>query len=85
MATVLYKRQTTSRVTAVGHYWDRKGNNEIDVIAVNDIDRTAVVAEVKRNPDRYDAGLLQKKFDSIKGNLGKYKEIKLMGFSLEDM
>lgn len=83
-----YFRQKISeeeRVTAVGHYWDRKGNNEIDVIAVNDIDRTAVVAEVKRNPDRYDAGLLQKKFDSIKGNFGKYKEIKLMGFSLEDM
>ena len=83
-----YFRQKISeeeRVTAVGHYWDRKGNNEIDIIALNDIDRTAIVAEVKRNPDRYDRHLLERKFDSIKGNFGKYKEVNLTGLSLEDM
>lgn len=83
-----YFRQKISeeeRVTAVGHYWDRKGNNEIDIIAINDIDRTAIVAEVKRNPERYDKRLLERKFDSIKSNFGKYKETKLIGLSLEDM
>ena len=83
-----YFRQKISeeeRVTAVGHYWDRKGNNEIDIIALNDIDRTALVAEVKRNAARYDERLLQEKFESIKGNFGKYKEIKLIGLSMVDM
>ena len=83
-----YFRQKISeeeRVTFVGHYWDRKGENEIDVIAINDIDHTALVAEVKRNAARYDERLLQEKFDSIKSNFGKYKEVKLMGLSMEDM
>lgn len=72
-----YFRQKISeeeRITAVGHYWDRKCNNEIDIIALNDIGRTALVAEVKRNADRYDKRLLQEKYESIKGNFGEYKE-----------
>lgn len=83
-----YFRQKISeeeRVTSVGYYWDRKGNNEIDIIALNDIDRTALVAGVKRNATRYDARLLQEKFERIKGNFGKYKETKLIGLSMEDM
>lgn len=83
-----YFRQKISeeeRVTAVGHYWDRKGNNEIDIIALNDIDRTALVAGVKRNAARYDARMLQEKFESIKGNFGKYKETKPVELSMEDM
>ena len=35
------------RVTLVGNYWDRKGMNEINLVALNDIDKTALVAEVK--------------------------------------
>lgn len=58
---------------------------EIDIIALNDIDRTALVAEVKRNADRYDARMLQEKFESIKSIFGKYKETKLIGLSMEDM
>ncbi|MGM9833636.1 MAG: ATP-binding protein [Candidatus Limisoma sp.] len=83
-----YFRQKISeeeRATFVGNYWDRKGNNEIDVIALNDIDRTALVAEVKRNAARYDERVLQEKFDSIKSNFGKYKGVKLIGLSMEDM
>lgn len=83
-----YFRQRISeeeRVTLVGNYWDRKGMNEIDVIALNDIDRTALVAEVKRNADRYNPKLLQEKYDTIRSNFGKYKDVKLMGLSMLDM
>ena len=73
------------RVTKVGHYWDRKGNNEIDLIALNDIDKKAVVAEVKRNSDKYDSELLEEKFLSISSEFGKYKDVQLMGLSMEDM
>lgn len=34
------------RITGIGSYWDNKGENEIDVIAINDLDKTAFVAEV---------------------------------------
>ena len=73
------------RVTSVGNYWDRKGMNEIDLIALNDIDKTALVAEVKRNADRYNPKLLQEKFESIRSNFGKYKEVQLIGLSMQDM
>ncbi len=72
-------------VTAVGNYWDRQGNNEIDVIALNDIDRTALVAEVKRNPERYKEHVLQEKYDTIRREFAKYKEVKLVGLSMQDM
>ena len=42
------------RITGIGSYWDNKGENEIDVIAINDLDKTAIVAEVKRNPKKID-------------------------------
>ena len=83
-----YFRQKISeeeRVTLVGNYWDRKGMNEIDLIALNDIDKTALVAEVKRNADRYNPKLLQEKFDSIRSNFGKYGEVQLKGLSMQDM
>ena len=73
------------RVTLVGNYWDRKGMNEIDLIALNDIDKTALVAEVKRNADRYNPKLLQEKFESIRSNFGKYNEVQLIGLSMQDM
>ena len=83
-----YFRQKVSeeeRVTLVGNYWDRKGMNEIDLIALNDIDRTALVAEVKRNADRYNPKLLQEKFDTIRRNFGKYRDVQLKGLSMLDM
>lgn len=72
------------RVTAIGSYWDSKGKNEIDLIALNDLDKTAIVAEVKRNTKKIDLKLLQTKADSIKKELSKYK-VELNGFSMDDM
>lgn len=54
------------RITGIGSYWDNKGENEIDVIAINDLDKTAIVAEVKRNPKKIDMNILQSKVHSVK-------------------
>lgn len=79
------KYREEERVTIVGRYWDRKGNNEIDLIALNEFDKKAVVAEIKRNKARYDSKRLDEKYQTIKAELGKYKEIRLIGLSMEDM
>lgn len=71
------------RITGIGSYWDNKGENEIDVIAINDLDKTAIVAEVKRNSNKIDMNILQSKVHSVK-ELAKY-EIELQGLSLENM
>ncbi|MDU1891968.1 MAG: ATP-binding protein [Dysgonomonas sp.] len=78
------KMAEEERITAIGSYWDSKGENEIDLIALNDLDKTAIVAEVKRNPKKIDMALLQAKADSIKKELGKY-ELELRGLSMDDM
>lgn len=85
LAEKFQKIAEEERVTLVGNYWDRKGMNEIDLIALNDIDKTALVAEVKRNADRYNPKLLQEKFESIRSNFGKYNEVQLIGLSMQDM
>lgn len=71
------------RITGIGSYWDNKGENEIDVLAINDLDKTAIVAEVKRNPQKIDMNVLQTKGRSIK-ELAKYK-VKFQGLSLKNM
>ena len=72
------------RVTTIGNYWDNKGVNEIDLIALNDIEKTAIIAEVKRNPKKIDINILQSKADSIKKELSKYK-IEYRGLSMDEM
>ncbi|MDE7379271.1 MAG: ATP-binding protein [Paraprevotella sp.] len=72
------------RVTEVSHWWDNKGENEIDLIAIEKLDRRATVAEVKRNPRKFNAQMLEKKYQHIKSHLRSYQVV-LKGLSLEDM
>ena len=39
----------TGNYTQVGNWWDRKGENEIDIVAINEFTHEGVVVEVKRN------------------------------------
>lgn len=72
------------RITQVGSFWDKNGENEIDLIALNDLENTAILAEIKRNPNKINLKLLQAKSDKIKTELSKYK-IEYRGLSLSDM
>lgn len=72
------------RVTRVGNYWDRKGLNEIDMIALNEIDKTAVVAEIKRQRRKFSPTELVEKVATLNKELGKYT-VKQIGLSMEDM
>lgn len=72
------------RVTDVSHWWDNKGENEIDLIAIEKLDKRAIVAEIKRNPNKYNALLLESKFQKIKTHFRGYN-VELKGLSMEDM
>ena len=72
------------RVTLVGNYWDRKGVNEIDMIAINEIDKKAVVAEVKRQRKKLNSLELAGKVSTISKKLAKY-EVRQIGLTMEDM
>lgn len=77
------KISETERITNIGGYWDNKGENEIDIIALNDLDKTAIVAEVKRNPKKVDLDILRSKASTVKGLAIYFVEFK--GLSLDEM
>ena len=70
--------------TQIGNYWDKKGENEIDIIALNSMNKTAIIAEVKRNRNKINIATLQDKVKTIKPTLVDYK-IEYRGLSLENM
>ncbi len=49
----------------VGKWWDRKGDNEIDLIAVDLIEKEAWVYELKKQGYRYKEEVLRKKVDNM--------------------
>jgi len=71
-------------ITAIGNFWDRNGENEIDLIALNDFDKTATIAEVKRNPKKISLQTLAMKTAAIQKQLVKY-EVSLKALSLNDV
>ena len=72
------------RVTEVSSWWDRSGENEIDLIAIHSLDRQVTIAEVKRNRNKIDLGVLNEKVKQIKPLFSRYR-IQTIGLSLEDM
>lgn len=71
--------------TQVGNWWDRKGENEIDLIALNEFNHTAVAAEIKRNSEKVNLHALEAKVETLrKSDFGKYS-FSLQALSLEDM
>lgn len=76
------------RYSRVGRWWDRKGENEIDLIGIDDRNKTVDIFEIKRNPKKISLELLQKKADAfLSQNAGQLKgyEPRLRGLSLEDL
>ena len=68
----------------IGGYWDNKGQNEIDIVALSELDRVALIAEVKRNPHRIDLEKLKAKAEKIRPQLQCYR-MEYKALSTEDM
>ena len=82
-----YFRQKTfeqDNFTQVGSYWDGKGEHEIDMIALDDLQKRATIAEVKRNFHKINLSLLTEKAEYIQKHLNGY-HICTMALSLNDM
>ena len=73
--------------TRIGSWWDRKGKNEIDIVAENELNNEAVFIEVKRKEDNFDADALNEKVDVFTRATGKFKDyiVSQKGLSMTDM
>lgn len=71
----------------IGSWWDRKGENEIDIIAENEIDRTAVFFEVKRKSGNIDLEILRRKAEAFLRSTGEFNgySISYKGLSMDDI
>lgn len=74
-------------ITRLGNWWDRKGENEIDIITENELDDTLVFYEVKRQKDNISIGELKKKAEAFftKNKIASKYNIEYKGLTLEDM
>ncbi len=73
--------------TRIGSWWDRKGENEIDIVAENEFDSAAVFVEVKRKVENFDAVALNNKVDVFTRATGEFKDyaVTQKGLSMADM
>jgi AAA+ ATPase superfamily predicted ATPase len=65
-------------------YWNSRGENEIDIVAINEAERRLVFCEVKRNPRRINPAELERKAQDIVAGYPKFS-VEYKGLSLEDM
>ena len=75
----------TGQYTVVGNWWDRKGENEIDMIALNEFDHTGIVAEIKRNPRKISLAELQQKVSNLPPQTFGDYSLSIRGLSIENM
>jgi len=74
----------SKRFSEIGNYWNKKGEDEIDIIAVNDFEKTIKFYEVKRNKKRISLHTLEEKSKEIAKKYHNYS-IEYLGLALEDM
>ena len=73
--------------TRLGRWWDRKGENEIDMIGEDELADKATFYEIKRQKDDISIGVLKGKAEVMLRATHEFNgyEIKYEGLSMEDM
>ena len=75
----------SGQYTMVGNWWNRKGENEIDMIAINEFEHKGIAAEIKRNPRKLSLTELERKVSNLPPtDFGCYS-LSLQTLSLEDL
>ena len=83
----LEKYKSESRYTHLGQWWDRRGDNEIDLIGVNVDKKRVDLFEVKRNAKKINLNNLYVKAEAFLNQNPKFREYQLncQGLSLDDI
>ncbi len=81
------KAAESGRYTILGRWWDRKGENEIDLIAANEIDKTAEIYEIKRKRSNINIADLDKKAQTMISQVDILKgcDIQIRDLDMENM
>ena len=71
-------------LSAIGSYWESGNQNEIDIVALNEYDKIAIIAEVKRNAEKINLNVLKNKSVNLIRQLPNYK-IEYRGLSMNEL
>ena len=71
-------------LSTIGAYWENGNQNEIDIVALNEYEKTAIIAEVKCNAERINLYTLRQKAVNLVRKLPNYT-IEYRALSLDDM
>ena len=76
-----------SSYTAMGSWWNRKGENEIDLVCFDEAAGRLDFYEVKHNPERIKIGVLERKVEAFLASNPKLRDktIRCLPLSLNDM
>lgn len=78
------KIKAEKRFNLLGTYWEKRNTNEIDIVAVNDLEKKVLFAEVKRQKKNISISVLKEKSKTLQQRFKGY-EFSFAGLSLEDM
>ena len=68
------KMKEAELYTRIGCWYDRKGENEIDIVAADDLSKKAEIYEIKRNENNADLSLLRSKAETFLRATGQYTD-----------
>lgn len=82
-----WKFAAEGRYTRMGRWWDRKGENEIDLVCEDEFENTLDFYEVKREEARIDLDMLRRKSEAFfaKNPAKRERKTRFLGLSLTDM
>lgn len=73
----------SGRYNRIGSYWERGNRNEIDLVAVNDLRKELVIAEIKANKSRINLAELEKKARNLLSEFQGYA-VEYRALGIED-
>ncbi|RRS30902.1 MAG: ATPase [Epsilonproteobacteria bacterium (ex Lamellibrachia satsuma)] len=78
------KLKLSNKYSAIGTYWEKGNQNEIDIVAVNDAEKKMLIAEVKLNPAKINIEKLKAKTQKLLQKHEGYN-VEFIGYSLDDI
>ncbi|MBN1252050.1 MAG: ATP-binding protein [Bacteroidales bacterium] len=78
------KLSISKQFSLIGNYWEKGNKNEVDIIAINQIEMKAMFAEVKINKEKNSIQKLKNKSEKLIMKLQNYS-FEYKAFSIDDM
>lgn len=75
------------KYTLIGRWWNRKGENELDMIAANELEACVEIYEIKRNRKNIDYKALEEKTRNMLATVHLFTnyDVKTHGLDMQDM